>query len=266
MQDNAGKIQQAGLGLAAISYDTPATLKEFAARRHITFPLISDHDSKIIRSFGILNTKVEKKKPQFGIPNPGIYVLSASGTVTAKYFEDDIHERDTAAVILMKQFGLRPDTAATSIEAKHATIRTSLSDRTARMGQHLSLLTEVELPDRVHVYAPGVKGYIPIDWIQADSGAVKTGPVKYPASKMMTLEAIHETVPVYTGRIQLTRDIVIGSDENVTPLLDTHGNLALHGSFRYQACDDRKCYLPETVPLKWTIPFQHRDRVRTAAH
>ena len=51
-------IHEQGLGLAAISYDSVAALKNFADRKHITYPLLSDSDSKIIRAFGILNETV----------------------------------------------------------------------------------------------------------------------------------------------------------------------------------------------------------------
>ena len=30
----------------------------------------------------------------------------------------------------------------------------------------------------------------------------------------------------------------------------------------YQACDDVECYLPETVPVKWTLHVQPLDRTR----
>ena len=38
------------------SYDSRAVLKDFAQRKDIQFPLLSDADSGIIRRFGILNT------------------------------------------------------------------------------------------------------------------------------------------------------------------------------------------------------------------
>ena len=80
------RIRKQGLGLAAISYDSVEVLKNFADRKHITFPLLSDPESRIIRAFGILNETVKPGTPQFGIPNPGTYVVNAKGTVVAKYF------------------------------------------------------------------------------------------------------------------------------------------------------------------------------------
>ncbi len=262
MQQNYGKITSAGLGLAAISYDSPAVLKDFAERKGIRFALLSDPGSGIIRRFGILNTQVKENSSSFGIPYPGVYVLDPKGIVTAKYFEDDYKQRDTAAVILMKQFGLHPDQDRVSINAKHVELDASTSDRQASAGQHIALILDVKLQNRVHVYAPGVKNYIPIDWEIVQSAGIETGPAKYPESKILRLQAIHESVPVYQGEFRLVRNLTIGNDQDVKPLLDSQGNLTINGTFRYQACDDQRCFVPETVPVHWTIHVNPLDRAR----
>ena len=267
MQANYQKIRSAGLGLTAISYDSPAILKAFSERQHIAFPLVSDPQSQIIRSFGILNPQPKPGTPTYGIPNPGVYVLDSHGVVASKYFEDDYRERDTAALILMKQFGIAPDAPHTSFQAKHLSVTASARTADARMGQHVELILDINLPDRVHVYAPGVQGYIPIDWTQNESPGAKAGSAVYPQAKRMSLPVINEVVPVYEGSFRLTRNIVIGPDKVVSPLLDSAGNLTVEGTLRYQACDDQKCFLPENVPVKWTFHFDPLDRTRaTASH
>jgi hypothetical protein len=266
LQQNYNKIQAAGLSLVAISYDSPAILKTFAARKNITFPLLSDPESKAIRDYGILNDSVQQGSPQYGIPYPGIYFLDNHGIVKAKYFEDDFRERQTAAVILMREFGIEPTAKHSSITAKHVSLSTSASTETAHMGQHISLLLDINLPPRVHVYAPGVQGYIPIDWQQTDSPAAKIAAPHFPAAQTLFLEAIKEKVPVYEGHIRLTREVVFTNDKDIAPLVDKDGNLTLQGTFRYQACDDEKCFLPETVPLTWTFHFEPLDRIRAGTH
>ena len=47
------------LGLAAISYDSPEIVAAFSRQRGITFPLLSDADSSVIKAFGLLNPAVE---------------------------------------------------------------------------------------------------------------------------------------------------------------------------------------------------------------
>ena len=29
--------------------------------------------------------------------------------------------------------------------------------------------------------------------------------------------------------------------------------LTIKGTLRYQACDDKVCYLPQSIPLSWTV-------------
>ena len=109
LEHDLPRIKAQGFGLAAISYDSVGILKNFAERRGITFPLLSDPESKIIQSFGILNESAPKNTPFSGIPYPGTYLLDPKGVVVSKYFVDDFRERDTAGEILVKQFGIRTE-------------------------------------------------------------------------------------------------------------------------------------------------------------
>ncbi len=261
MEQNRARIGAQGLGLAAISCDSIAILKAFADRQQIGFELLSDPESKVIRQYGILNDTVQKDSPQFGIPYPGTYVLDAGGVVIAKYFEDDFRVRDTAASILLRQFGLEPAPRET-IQAKHLQIAASGGDMPLRPNQRVSLAVDLRLPGRVHVYAPGVTGYIPISLAMRSSPAFQSDPVSYPAAKTMTLAVIHETVPVYEGSFRVVETITLGGAQQIEPLLDADRNLTIDGDLRYQACDDKECFVPETVHLKWTVHVLPFDRTR----
>jgi AhpC/TSA family/Disulphide bond corrector protein DsbC len=262
LEQNLDRIRQQGLGLAAVSYDSVAVLKNFADRRRITFPLLSDPESRIIRAFGILNDTVQPGTAQFGIPYPGTFILDTKGTVVAKYFEDDFRERISASDILVRQFGAVADSGSNSAEASHLSLTTAASMAVARPGERIVLSLELNLKPNMHVYAPGVVGYIPIDWKLEESPAAKVLPFQYPASQKLHLKAIGETAPVYRGRVRITREITFGPENAVRPLVTPTGELILKGSLRYQACDDRKCYVPETLPLEWRFHFEGLDRER----
>lgn len=261
MEQNRARIAAQGLGLAAISYDSIAILKAFAEREHIGFPLLSDPESKVIRAYGILNDTVQKDSTSFGIPYPGTYVLDPGGVVIAKYFEDDFRVRDTAASILLRQFGLEPPPRET-VQAKHLEVGTSGADNPVRPNQRVSVAVDVRVPGRVHVYAPGVTGYIPISLTMRQSPAFQSDPVSYPAAKTMRLEAIHETVPVYEGSFRVVETVTLAGAQPIEPLLDADRNLTIEGDLRYQACDDHECFVPETVRLKWTLHVLPFDRTR----
>lgn len=254
LQQNLARIRDQGLGVAAISYDSPTILKNFADRRHITYPLLSDSSSQIIKAFGILNEEVPAGTPYAGIPYPGTYIVDPRGRILSKYFEDDYTQRYMTSEILVRQFGTAAGAAHTTIQAKQLTVSASASAATVRSGQRIALSLDIEMTPNMHVYAPGVEGYIPIAWSLADSPVVAAHPAEYPKSKMLHLDAIQETVPVYDGHFRLVRDVTIGKAPN--------GPLTIEGALKYQACDDRVCYIPQTVPLKWSLQVEPHDRER----
>ena len=202
----------------------------------------------------------------YGIPFPGVYIIGPNGKVVAKYFEEDYKDRVATADILARQFGAAVDAARGVAQTAHLRITTVASNNIARPGLRIVLTMEVELKPGMHVYAPGVQGYIPIDWRLDEGGpAAKRHPCDYPAAEMLHLEAIGETVPAYRGHVQLRREITFGQEAALKPLAGPAGELVVKGVFRYQACDDRKCYLPESVPLEWHFQFVGLDRQRVPA-
>jgi hypothetical protein len=263
LQQHLDAIRNEGLGVAAISYDSVDALKNFADRQHITYPLLSDPDSKIIRAFDILNETTKPGTLTYGIPYPGIYIVDVQGKVVSKYFEDDYKDRVSTAGILARQFGAVVDAARGVSETTHLQITTAASNGIVRPGLRIALTLEIKLKPGMHVYAPGVQGYIPIDWNLEEGGpAPKQHAFKYPASEMLRLQAIEETVPVYRGRVRIVREITLGQEAALKPLVTEGGELIIKGSFRYQACDDRKCYLPQDVQLEWRFKYEALDRQR----
>jgi DsbC/DsbD-like thiol-disulfide interchange protein len=181
----------------------------------------------------------------------------------SKFFENDYKDRVATADILARQFGASVDEARRVSETKHLQVTTAASNEIARPGLRIALSLDIELKPGMHVYAPGVQGYIPVDWRLDEGGpAEKRHSFGYPASEMLRLEAIGETVPVYRGHIRLHREITFGQEAGLKPLVSPSGEVIVKGSFRYQACDDRKCYVPEDVPLEWRFKYEGLDRQR----
>jgi hypothetical protein len=266
LERSAADFKTRGYAVVALSYDSPAILKHFANRAKITYPLLSDPDSKIIRAFGILNETVPAGNPFHGIPNPGTYLVDRDGKVISKYFEDDYTQRDTASEILVREFGASAGASHTTIETKHLKITSSASASVVKSGQHIVLTLDIELKPKMHVYAPGVQeGYRPIEWILKESAAASTAPPTFPPSATLFLEAINESVPVYREKTRLVRELTIAKDAALKPLLSAAGEFTITGDFKYQACDDRVCYIPATIPLKWTFIVESHDRERAPA-
>ena len=262
LNESRETLRKAGLGLAAISFDSVAVLSNFAKRKGIEFPMLSDPGSKIIRDFGILNESVAKDNVFYGIPHPVTYIVNPKGVVISRKFDEDYRQRFTVGSILTEKLDVRTGAAQSQVETKHLTVTASSSNAKVRPGERIRLILDIELKPGMHVYAPGVEGYIPIDWKMTDSPAVQTAPAIYPPSKKLRLEAIQETVDVYAGGFTLQREAIVGAQAKVDPLVKEGGQLVIEGTLRYQACDDRMCYLPQNVPLKWTLKYEPHDRTR----
>jgi hypothetical protein len=105
------------------------------------------------------------------------------------------------------------------------------------------LILELFAP-KMHVYAPGVQGYKPIEWSMAGRRELGAAKPDFPPSRMLRLPAIGETVPVY--------EEPCGSRVNSASGVERRRWSAIvEGLFRYQACDDKGVLRAEQVPLKW---------------
>ena len=217
----------------------------------------------MIRAFGILNEAIPEKNPFRGIPHPGTYLVTAKGEVVSKYFEDDYTERYTAADMLVKEFGPAAAGAAhQTVETKHLRLSSSSTASIVRPGQRIALALDIELPKGMHVYAPGVEGYKAIDWKLVETAAVKPQEMTYPKPEILYLKAIKEKVPVYQGQVRLMREVTLANNRVLKPILPPTGEITVEAEFKYQACDAKVCYLPQTIPLKWTFIVEGHDGER----
>ena len=152
------------------------------------------------------------------------------------------------AAPLAAQLGVRPPVAlAPAASDKHLAIATSNSTAVVKPGAVVSLFIDV-VPNRgIHVYAPGATDYRPIT-VKLDPDAhVTAGRLIYPKSEILLFEPLGERVPTYQKPFRLTQDVTIArSAKPGTKIL-------LGGTVSYQACDDKVCFVPASVPVSWTV-------------
>lgn len=89
-----------GYGLAALSYDSPEVLAQFAARRDIAYPLLSDPQSATIDAYGIRDPQYPAGHMAHGVPQPAIFVISRAGVIRAKLAEEGYKSRPPTSVVL----------------------------------------------------------------------------------------------------------------------------------------------------------------------
>ena len=265
LQGRLADIHKTGMGLVAISYDPVTTLADFAARRGITFPLLSDPGSETIKRYGILNTTVDAKNALYGYPFPGTFIVDRRGVVTSRYFEEAYQERDTVSSILVR-LGQQVAVHATKIAGAHVTVTSFATDEIAAQGTHFSLVLEVAPGPRVHVYAPGATDYKPVKIsLDPQAGLVVKSPL-YPKSEDYFFKPLKEHVPVYQHPFRIIQDVTLDPSRDGTAALKDVTSLTIKGRFDYQACDDTVCFTPQSVPLSWTIGVKPLDRDRPKPH
>lgn len=261
LQGRLAQLEREGLGLAAVSYDPVPVLADFASRRGITFPLLSDEGSAVIKQYGIFNTTVAQNTPTYGIPFPGTFIVDARGVVTSRFFENAYQERNTITSVLVK-LGARLDIAATKITAPHLTLTTYTTDQTASAGTHFSVVIDAVPGSQVHVYAPGVTGYKPIALAIDRQPPLVVRDAQFPRSEDYFFKPLNEHVAVYQRPFRIVQDLEIDPSPQAAPAIAERSALTINGTLTYQACDDKVCFTPQSVPLSWSIGLKPLDRER----
>jgi len=104
LQKELKAVEAAGARVVGISYDSVDVLKGFADKQKITFPLLSDPDSKTIAAYALRNKETAGKKfgkiDLDGVPYPGTILVGADGVVRAKLFVDGYKDRHSVAELV----------------------------------------------------------------------------------------------------------------------------------------------------------------------
>lgn len=277
LQGRLDTLRAQGLGVAAISYDPVPTLAEFASRKGVTFPLLSDAGSATIKAFGILNPLPEmafgpdkddpevvaelqkyvsggRPSPTFaGIAFPGTFILDPKGRVVSRYFEDYYVERSTFSNIMLRLGSTAAPVTATKVAGTHLTLTTYPSDASIAAGNRFSLAVQVQPQPGVHVYAPGASGYKVISLSLKPQPFVRVLPMTYPASDIYFFKPLNERVPVFQKPVTLVQELVLEGSPAAQAAYRGKESVTIEGSLEYQACDDRVCFNPVSVPLSWTL-------------
>ena len=209
LQTKVADLKKNGLGLAAVSYDPVPVLADFTRRRQITYPLLSDAGSAVIKRYGIFNTTIpESNRQAYGIPFPGTFILNAQGVVTSRYFEPSYEERNSVGSVLAR-LGNKVDVPATKTSSNEIEIISYATDQVVAPGTRFSLVLDVTPRPLMHVYAPGVTGYKPIALTIQPQAGLLVRDVRYPKAEDLCFSRSRSTsrstsVPSASSRMWLS--------------------------------------------------------------
>ena len=124
------------------------------------------------------------------------------------------------------------------------------------------MVLDVTPGPRIHVYAPGVAGYKPIALnIKAQSSLLVRGR-QFPPAEDYFFEPLKEHVAVYQRPFRVVQDLELDPAPEPAAALSGRTSMEIAGTLEYQACDDKVCFNPQSVPLTWTIGLKPLDRER----
>ena len=137
--------------------------------------------------------------------------------------------------------------AAFPVAAAFANVVATIHPANAKVkvGSAASVEIRVAVKRGYHVQANPVENpsLIPITLKIDPAAGVTVGKPVYPTAKRIRLQGDDQDLVVYDNTFTIALPIKLSRD------LAPGDTVKLNGSLRYQACDDRHCLFPVTVPL-----------------
>ena len=249
----------AGIVVYALSYDEADALRDFRDAHGITYTLLSDPDSDVIRSFGILNTLIDPTDhPWYGIPYPGNYVVNPEGTITHKFFDNNLAVRAGPEQLLRAAQGqpmLESKASETAPDAVQVSV--ALDGNTLAPTVQKDLVVSFSVPRGRHVYAePAPQGSVAVDVVLDENKRLVQRPLVRPTSAPHTLAGTGESFRVHHGvfelRLPLTVNGAIGGGGT---------EISVSGEVRWQSCDNEVCDIPAGQHFEFELPVAESPAV-----
>ena len=100
LQERLQGFQAAGIGVVALTYDSPELQRRFVEKYSIGYPVLSDVNAESMTQLGILNEEYAPGDDNYGIPHPGIFVIDRQGRIVGKIFVQGYEKRVDADSVL----------------------------------------------------------------------------------------------------------------------------------------------------------------------
>ena len=251
-----------------VSYDPEVALAEFADQYDITYDLLSDVGSVVIRRYGILNTVIdpgdERAWPYYGVPFPGTYVVDESGVVTEKFFSRHYATRTSPTTILDTALGravARPESPEATRSARQAEISAFFAGRDMKLEVANTLHVRLELADGLHVYGePLPDGFYATTATVRPSTGIRVGEPVYPQTTPRAFPALDVTLNTYEGVVDIAVPVTRTAEWDELAEFRRRAGfpslaaVTLDIEVNYQACSETICYRPERVRFSIPVP------------
>ena len=168
--------------------------------------------------------------------------LAALAAIAAIYFAFAASQEERAP---------EATSAIVSGSTPHLSFTAALSHDSVAAGEPLVITADLRPAKGMYVYAPG-STYEAVT-IELDAGTViQTRAPVYSKPTTYFFEPLQEQVLVYKEPFRLVLGVAL-TTAAARDALRTGSNVVVRGQLEYQACDDRVCYLPASIPLEWRV-------------
>jgi hypothetical protein len=242
------------VALFAISYDTVEVLRGFAATHGITYPLLADEGSHVMRALGLINERVQEDHAAYGIaanprhvnlPYPGVFLLDGAGVVAQKRFFESYRERDTGPGLLAQALGVTA-TAPASVAPTGGPVLTArawVDSPTYAFFQRLTLFIDVSIAPGLRVYgAPAQGGITPLSVEVGAIEGLEVGVARWPAPQPLSRAGLADTW-VYSGVVRGTLPLTFAASPG-------GGDQMLEVTVHFQNCDEAGASVPSSMSLQ----------------
>jgi hypothetical protein len=148
----------------------------------------------------------------------------------------------------------------TRIDTPHLRIDTYATGQVVSPGSVFSLVFEITPRQGIHVYAPGEHTYKIVRVMLEPNPRLVVHPLEYPASEIYEFVPLKERVPVFQKPFRLAQRVEVSTAPEYRAVLAQTNRMTIRGTLDYQACDDRICYPPRSIPVSYSV------RLRRSGH
>ena len=100
LNDIKDQFESMGVTVVGMTYDEPEIIRAFYEKWEIEYPFLRDVDGQHVDAWGIRNEEYGPGTFAYGIPHPGVVLLSPDGEILAKWAESGYRSRADWADVL----------------------------------------------------------------------------------------------------------------------------------------------------------------------
>ena len=220
-----------------------ATARAWAERWEFTFPVLLDADGKVAESYAPAGVLPDLPRSQ--VPIASNLIIDPEGRIRFYTLLDSANFDARLAALRVRLDELLAEPRPASAEAGPAVVTLEPPPPVELTpGRPAPVRLRFRIAPGFHVQANPVREtfLVPLTLEMAAADGVRAGSIQYPPGRPYRLPGSNRDLSVYGDPVELTVPLI--ADRTVAAAG------VLEGVLRYQACNERVCLRPASVPVK----------------